>query len=101
VHKCKVKSSAAVTVPVARKASDKRGCGRNHSEMQTSAQEISLAKALKRSMKFAAKSSGLSAVDKASLAGVNAVGKKPKRALDLFGSDSSGSNSEVVPSKRP
>jgi hypothetical protein len=72
-----------------------------HSETHTFAQELSLAKALKRSMKFAAKSSGLSAAEKASLAGVNAAGKKPKLALDLFGSDSSAFDDEAVPSKRP
>jgi hypothetical protein len=60
-----------------------------------------LAKPLKRSTMFPAKSSGLSDVQKASLSGVNAAGKKPKRALDLFGSDSSASNDEADPSKRP
>jgi hypothetical protein len=60
-----------------------------------------LTKTLKHNMKFTAKSSGLSAAKKASLAGVNAVGKKPKHALDLFSSDSSASDDEVVPSKRP
>jgi hypothetical protein len=60
-----------------------------------------LAKPLKRSTKFATKSSGLSAVKKASLAGVNAAGKKPKCALDLFGSDLLAFDGEAVPSKRP
>jgi hypothetical protein len=60
-----------------------------------------LAKALKRSMKFAAKSSGVSSTEKASLAGVNATSKKPKQALDLLGSNLLVSNDEVVPSKRP
>jgi hypothetical protein len=50
---------------------------------------------------FATNSSRLSAVEKASLAGVDAAGKKPKRALNWFGSDLSVSDSEAVPSERP
>jgi hypothetical protein len=69
--------------------------------MQTSTQELALAKPLNHSVKFAAKSSRLSAMEEASLAGVNATGKKPKRVLDLFGSNSSASDSEAIPSKRP
>jgi hypothetical protein len=69
--------------------------------MQSSSQELALAKPLKRSMKFATKSSGLSAAENASLAGVNAAGQKPMHALDLFGPNSSAPNSKVVPSKKP
>jgi hypothetical protein len=100
-RKRKVKSCAVVTALVVRKTFGKRGRGEKsiHSKTQTSAQELALAKPLKHSMKFAAKSSGLSAVEKASLAGVDAAGKKPKRVLNLFGSDSSVSGSEPVPSE--
>jgi hypothetical protein len=52
-------------------------------------------------VKLAAKSSGLSAAEKASLAGVDAANKKPKHAVNLFGFDSSASDGEAVPSKRP
>jgi hypothetical protein len=72
-----------------------------HFGTQTSAQELALAKPLKCSMKFAARSSELSATEKTSLARVNDAGKKPKHALDLFGSDSSASDGDAVPFKRP
>jgi hypothetical protein len=97
-RKRKVKSYTTATTPVARKTSGILGRGINATR---SVQEFALAKPLKSSMKFAAKSSGLSAVEKASLAGVNAASKKPKCVLDLFGSDSSTSDDEAVPSKRP
>jgi hypothetical protein len=56
---------------------------------------------LKHNTKFVSKSSRLSATEKASLTGVHAAGKKPKNALDLFGSDSSVSDIQAVSSKRP
>jgi hypothetical protein len=88
-HKRKVKLSAAVMALVAWKTSSKRGHGGKsiHSETQSSTQELALAKPLKRTTKFVAKSSRLSATEKASLAGVHAADKKPKCMLDLFGSD--------------
>jgi hypothetical protein len=66
-------------------------------------------------MKFAAKSSGLSPVENASVAGVEAAGKKmsstsvarsstahaPKCALNLFDSDSSMSVDETAPPEWP
>jgi hypothetical protein len=103
VRKCKVETSAAVIALVVRKASGKRGHGGNsiRSGTLTSTQELALAKPLKCSTKFVARSSGLSAVKKASLARVNAASKKPKRVLDLFGSNSIASDGEAVPSERP
>jgi hypothetical protein len=68
---------------------------------QTSTQELALANPLKCSMKFAAKSSGLSAAEKASLTGVNSASKNPKHVQDLFDSDSSVSDGEAVPFERP
>jgi hypothetical protein len=102
-HKRKVKSSATATAPVVRKTSIKQGHGGKsiRSEMWTSPQDLALDKPLKCSTKFAAKSSGLSATEKASFVGVDSAGKKPKRVLNLFGSDLSVSNCEAVPSKRP
>jgi hypothetical protein len=82
---------------------------------QTSAQELALAKPLKRSTKFAAKSFGLSPAEKASITGVEATGNKmsststtgsdatraPKRALNLFDSGSSVSDDGAAPLERP
>jgi hypothetical protein len=74
-HKCKVKSSATATAPVVRKTSVKQGRGGKsiRSEMRTSPQDLALAKPLKCSMKFAAKSSRLSATEKASFVGVDSA----------------------------
>jgi hypothetical protein len=96
-----------------RKTSGKWGRRRksSHSRTQTSTQELPLVKPLKRSMKFAAKSSGLSPAEKASITGVEAAGKKasststagsgtihaPKLALNLFDSGSSMSDDKTAP----
>jgi hypothetical protein len=100
-----------------RKTSGKWGHGRrsSHSVTQASAQELALAKLLKCSMKFVAKSSGFSLAEKASVAGVEAAGKKmsstslagsattcaPKHALNLFDSGSLASDDETDPPKQP
>jgi hypothetical protein len=82
---------------------------------QTSAQELALAKPLKHSMKFAAKSSGLSLAEKAVVTGVEAAGKKmfsisatgsgatcaPKRALNLFDSGLSALDDGTAPLEWP
>jgi hypothetical protein len=91
-----------------RKTSGRCGHSRRSSRSggQTSAQGLALAKALKPSKKFAVKTS---------VVGVEATGKKTlctsackssathalKRALDLFGSDSSASDGETIPIERP
>jgi hypothetical protein len=85
---------------VSRKTFGKRGHGRrsSHSLTQTSSQELALAKPLKHSTIFAAKSSELSPAEKASVAGIESARKKmsststtrsgmiraPKHALNLF-----------------
>jgi hypothetical protein len=112
----KRKSAATATTLVPRKTFEKwgRGRGSNCFGAQTSAQELAFANPLKCSMKFAAKSSGLSPTEKASLAGVRAASKKtldsvvgrgeilaPKHALKLFYSDLSASNEEAAPSEGP
>jgi hypothetical protein len=85
----------------------------SHSVTQTSTQELALAKPLKHSMKFVAKSSRHSPTEKASVAGVEAACKKmsstfaarsgvthaPKCALNLFDSSSLASNVKIVPPK--
>jgi hypothetical protein len=101
-HKRNLKSSGAVTAPAVRKTSGKWGRGRKlvRFETRTSTQELALAKPLGRSKKFAVKSCGLDVAEKASVARINVAGGKPKRALNLFGSDSSASNDESAPSQR-
>jgi hypothetical protein len=93
-----------------RKGSGKHGHGRksSHPGAQTSAQELAVAKPLKRSMKFAAKSSRLSPGGwKMSSASTGRGGATHawKCALNLFGSDSSASDAEAAlsewPRKRP
>jgi hypothetical protein len=113
----KHKSAATGIAPAPRKTFGKWGRGRrsSHSRIQTSAQELALAKPLKHITKFTAKSSGLSPTEKASIAGVEAAGKKtsstpttgsgvthaPKRALNLFDSSSSASDDDTAPSEWP
>jgi hypothetical protein len=105
---------AAVGMAVApRKISRKWGRGRRltRSEAQTSAQELAFVPPLKHSVKFGAKSSGLSPTQKASLAagkktfsssmGRSSAVRALKRVLNFFGSDSSASDEEAAPSKRP
>jgi hypothetical protein len=74
----KRKSAAAAPVPGMSKTSGKWGHGRklSLSETQTSAQELALVKPIKRSNKFAAKSSRLSPAENASVAGVKVASKK-------------------------
>jgi hypothetical protein len=70
-------------------------------ETHTSAQELTLAKPLWQSKKKFAKSSGLGIAEKASLKGPSAAGRKPKKALNLFGDDSLVSDDNTIPSSRP
>jgi hypothetical protein len=109
VQRCK--SVAMRMAPALRKTFKKWGHGRrfSHSRTQTSAQELALAMPLKCSTKFATKASGLSPAEKASIAGVEATGKKtssafvarngmtraPKHSLNLFDSGSSVSDDET------
>jgi hypothetical protein len=109
----KRKSAATGVAPAQRKTSGKWGCGRrsSHSETQTSAQELALAKPLKHGTKFAAKSSGLSPAEKASITRVEAASKKTSstsaaggsmtRALNLFDSGSSASDDSTAPPEQP
>jgi hypothetical protein len=98
-----MKSPDATVAPVAKKTSKKRGPGKKstHTETHTSTQELALTKHLGRGMKFSAKSSGLSVVEKASLVGIGAAGGKPKHAVNLFGSNSSTSDGESASPRRP
>jgi hypothetical protein len=66
--------------------------------MRTSSQEIAVAKPLGRVKKLSTKSSGLSVVEKALLAGVVTIGGKLKCALNLFNSDLSASDDDIAPS---
>jgi hypothetical protein len=102
-RKRKMKSSDAAMALAAKKTFGKRGRGKRstHAKTRTSTQELMLAKPLGRSKKFSAKSSGLSVAEKASLLGVGAASGKSKRALKLFGSDSSVSDDEHAPSRLP
>jgi hypothetical protein len=102
-RKRKMKSSDAAMALAAKKTSGKRGHGKRstHAKTRTSTQELTLAKPLGRSKKFSAKSSGLSVAEKASLLEVGAASGKSKRALKLFGSDSSVSDDEHAPSRLP
>jgi hypothetical protein len=103
--------------PALRKTSKKWGRGRrsSHSGTQTSAQDLALARPMKHSIKFAAKFSELSPTEKASVAGVEAAGKKTsstftarsgatcalKCALNLFDIGSSASDDETAPPEWP
>jgi hypothetical protein len=69
--------------------------------MCTSAQEIAVAKPLGCGQKLSTKSSGHSIAEKASIAGIGIDGGKLKRALNLFGSDSLGSDEGTTPFQRP
>jgi hypothetical protein len=78
----------------------------SRSRAQTSAQELALAKALKPCKKFAVKTyaAGAKAAGKkmfCTSAGRSGVTRAPKCALNLFGSDSSASDSEPIPVERP
>jgi hypothetical protein len=59
------------------------------------------AKPLGRGKKLLVKPSGLSIAEKSSLTGIGTAGGKPKHALNLFGSNSSGSDDDTTPSHRP
>jgi hypothetical protein len=109
-------SAAATPAPALRKIAGKQGCGRrlSHSETQTSAQELALAKSLKHSSKFAAKSSSISTAERASVASVKVVGKKMSstcaggsvaahaltRVLNLFDSASDNKNAPSEPPRK-
>jgi hypothetical protein len=67
----------------------------------TSPHRVVIAKPLGRDKKLSVKSSGLSVAEKASLAGIGTAKEKPKRALNLFDSDSSASDDDIAPSQRP
>jgi hypothetical protein len=101
--KCKMKSSVAAAALAAKKISGKRGCGKKsgYTKTHTSSQELTLAKPLGRGNKFSAKSSGLCIVEKASLVGIDAASSKPKRTINLFGSNSSASDDESASPRRP
>jgi hypothetical protein len=109
VQKCKPATTAPD--PLLRKTLGKRGRGRKplDSGAQTFAVELTLAKPVKCSKNFVAKSSGFSIAEKAIVVDIRIDGKKtystsaggsgaaraPTRALDLFGSGSSASNDET------
>jgi hypothetical protein len=101
-HKRKIRSPDVVKAPMSKRTSRTRGRGRKsvHTETRTSAQELVLAKPLGQSKKISTKSSGLGIAEKASLKGPSAAGGKPKKALNLFGDDSSASDDETAPSSR-
>jgi hypothetical protein len=87
----------------------------SHSAVQTSVQELALAKPLKHSSKLATKSSGLSVAERAFVAGVKTGSKKMSssftdgsgmtpaltHALNLFDLDSSASDDENAPPEPP
>jgi hypothetical protein len=109
----KHKPPAATLAPMPRETSGKCGHGRKSfdSGTQTSALEVTLAKLVKRSNKFIAKSSRLIIVEKATATTIKIAGKKTHsasmggsdtiqastRVLDLFGSGSSASDDETTP----
>jgi hypothetical protein len=109
----KRKPSVVALAPALRKTFRKRGRGRKsfHSGTQTSAQELPLAKPVKRSNKSVAKSSRLSVAKMAIAVIIKIAGKKmcstsagrsgvtqaSTHALDLFGSGSSVSHDETTP----
>jgi hypothetical protein len=100
----KRKSATVGMTSAPRKTSRRRGHGRrpSHSRAETSTQELALAKALKPSKKFSTKTStvGSEAADKkmfCTSTGRSGTTRAPKRALNLFGFDSSASNNETIP----
>jgi hypothetical protein len=100
----KRKSAAAGRASAPRKTPGRRGRGRrsSHSDARTSTQELALAKALKPSKKFVAKTSiaGAEAAGKKTFytsAGGSNVTRALKCALNLFGSNSSTFDSETIP----
>jgi hypothetical protein len=113
----KHKPAAATLAPLPRETSGKCGRGRKSFDFgtQTSALEVTLAKLVKRSNKFIAKSSRLIIVEKATAMTIKIAGKKTHsasaggsdtiqastRALDLFGSSSSASDDETTPREPP
>jgi hypothetical protein len=101
--KRKMESPDAAVALAAKKTSGKQGCGKKstHTETHTSAQELTSAKPLGHGKKFSAKSSRLSIAEKASLVGIGAAGGKPKRVVNLFGSNSSASDDESASPRRP
>jgi hypothetical protein len=86
----KWKSSATVSAPTPKKATAKRrrASGLSRTGDGASAKELSLAKQLKRSKKFASHSPGPSS------AGVGHTTQAPTCALDLFDSGSSASDAK-------
>jgi hypothetical protein len=86
----KWKSSATVSAPTPKKATAKRrrASGSSRTGDGASAKELSLAKQLKRSKKFASHSPGPSS------AGVGHTTQAPTCALDLFDSGSSASDAK-------
>jgi hypothetical protein len=104
----KCKSAAVRIASTPRKTSRRCGHGRRSSRsgVQTSTQELALAKDLKPSKKFATKSStvGEEATSKKTFCtstGRSGATHAPKCALNLFGSDSSASDGEAVPVEQP
>jgi hypothetical protein len=100
----KQKGAATVQAPVPKKATEKQKHmkGLSRSGDQTSAQELVLAKPVKRSKKFSSQSSRLSIIEKTTSSNVKiSMGKMTPtsvggRALDLFDSGSSTSDSEAA-----
>jgi hypothetical protein len=95
-----MKSSYVAVAPVVNKTSRKRGHGKKstRTKTRTSTQELALAKPLGCGKKFSARSSGLSVAENDSL---GAAVRKPKHALNLFGSNSSASDDESASLQRP
>jgi hypothetical protein len=98
-----MKSPDATVAPAVKKTSRKRGRGKKstRTETHTSAQELTSAKPLGCGKKFSTRSFGLSVVEKASLVGIGATGRKPKRVVNLFGSNSLASDHESASPRRP
>jgi hypothetical protein len=108
----KHKPATASPAPTHGKTSGKRGRGIKSFDSgdKTSTLELALAKPVKHSKKFVAKSFGLGVAKKATAATVRITSKKmytataggsdetraPTRALDLFGSASSASDDETT-----
>jgi hypothetical protein len=113
----KHKSAAMGVAPTLRKTSRQWGRGRisSHFVTHTSTQELALAKSLKHSTKFAAKSSRHSPTEKASITRIEVAGKKmsstfmarsgvardPKCVLNLFDSGSPVSDDDTAPPEQP
>jgi hypothetical protein len=98
-----MKSSDVPLAPAVKKTFRKQGRGKKSTRTETCTytEELALAKPLGHGKEFSVKSSGLSVAEKASLVGVYAAGGRSKRALELFGSDSSASDNERSPSHLP